>query len=426
MSKRDLLSAIQADKDANTHLLQSFLQARSPNPPGDTVSSARMITNFLSHHSVPFSIISPLNDAPNGVSTFESSDSTRAPVLVMNGHLDVFPVSDAKDWRHDPWGGEIDDGRIYGRGVVDMKAGTAALVIAYVYLYQFRTHLPRGTCVLEAVSDEENGGLWGSKYLLDEDDRRELWMGDVVLNAEPSGLNSIRFGEKGSLRLTFTIKTQGGHGAFIHLDEGSIRVATRLIQRLVSAIEGFQAFTLDPEIAKHLAEPEVRRVIDEIMGPGAADHIVRPTVNVGTISAGSKVNVIPNTCVFETDIRLPIGLTQEPILNLIDNILRDFPQTSYKIQAAASNPPNASSPNHPLADFIARNGEAVLGRKPVVIPSMGGTDVKHWRYRGVPGYSFGVSPEGMAGVDESVSLEDFHNLIKVLAGAAWDFLGGAA
>ncbi|KAF1349937.1 acetylornithine deacetylase/succinyldiaminopimelate desuccinylase-like deacylase [Delphinella strobiligena] len=425
MSKQDLLASIDAAKEKHTHFLQTFLQAQSPNPPGTTVTAARAVTNFLSHHSIASSIIAPKEDAPNVVSILETSNPSSGPRLVMNGDLDVFPVSDSTHWIHDPWGGEIDDGRIFGRGVVDMKADTAALVVVYTHLHRFRAHL-HGTCVLETVSDEETGGKWGTKYLLHDDEQKEIWRGDVVLNAEPSGLQSIRFGEKGMLRVTFTVSTPGRHGAFTHLDEGAIRTASRLIQMLVAEIEGFTEFELDPEIAEQLKKPQVRATIDEIMGTGAAENMDRPTVNIGTISGGSKVNTIPNECVFEADIRLPIGLSLETVLGLIFTILEDFPQATFAVQQAASNPPNAGSPNHPIVTALVDNAERVLGRRPVGIPSMGGTDVKHFRYLGVPGYNYGVSPGGMAGRDESVAMEDYHALIKVLAGAAWDYLGGQA
>lgn len=428
MSKETLLSALESEKDHSIHFLQTLLRAPSANPPGNTVTAARVVSNFLAHHGIPFEIIEPKEDAPNVVSHFSTtSTSSRSagPTLVLNGHLDVFPVGDDERWEHDPWGGEIADGRVYGRGVVDMKAGLAATIIAYGMLHRFRSSLPPCTIVLEAVSDEETGGKWGSKYLVNDDEQAPLWRGDVVMNAEPTGLQSVRFGEKGTLRLVFVVETKGAHGAYTHLDEGAVRIAARLIGVLVERIENFTDFILDPETAGLLKRKDVRDTVDEIMGPGAAENVARPTVNIGTIRGGTKVNVVPSSCTFELDVRIPIGLTQTPILALIDEILEgDFPKARYEVVQAASNPPNHCSPFHPLVTAIADNAEQTLGRRPLPIPSLGATDAKHWRYLGVPAYSFGVSPEGEAMRDESVALKDFLNLTKVLAGAAWDFLEG--
>ena len=115
------------------------------------------------------------------------------PRVVLNGHIDVFPVGDAAGWERDPWSGDVADGRIHGRGVVDMKSGTASLVIAYAYLYQRREFL-HGSVVLSVVSDEETGGKWGTVYLIQQD--RQRWGGDVMLSTEPAGCGTIRFSEK--------------------------------------------------------------------------------------------------------------------------------------------------------------------------------------------------------------------------------------
>ncbi|KAI4721276.1 putative peptidase [Aureobasidium sp. EXF-10727] len=458
MFKAALLDTIDAERQDLISFLQSLTRADSSNPPGDTIAAACVVTTFLASRDVPSTIIAPKSHAPNVTSTFPAVSQSPAhsrssslhqldgyhspspvdspfegsgistpkpgPRLVMNGHIDAFPISESEksQWTHNPWSADIENNRLYGRGVVDMKAGTAATIAAYTYIFAHR-HLLNGTAVLEAVSDEETGGKWGSKYLLNDDDRKETWTGDVNLNAEPTGLQSIRFAEKGTLRITFSVKAKSAHGAYTHLSEGAIRIATRLITELVK-LEDFSNFELDPEVRKYLDRQEVRDMVDEIMGAGASSNILKPTMNIGTISGGTKVNTIPGDCRFEAEIRLPIGLVAETILKEIDAILKDFPGASYEVQEAASNPPNLCPFDHALTRAIADNAEHILGRKPIAIPSLGATDAKHWRYKGVPAYSYGLSPQGMAGIDESVDLDDYINLVKILTLTAWDFLTG--
>jgi succinyl-diaminopimelate desuccinylase len=457
MFKEALLATIDAERQDLISFLQSLTRADSSNPPGDTIAAACVVTTFLASHDVPATLIAPKSDAPNVTSIFPAVSQSPAhsrssslhqldaqppsrrdspfadsgistpnpgPRLIMNGHLDVFPISESErsQWTPDPWSADIDNTRLYGRGVVDMKAGTAATIAAYTYIFAHR-HLLNGTAVLEAVSDEENGGKWGSKYLLNDDDRKDTWTGDVNLNAEPTGLQSIRFAEKGTLRITFTVKAKSAHGAYTHLSEGAIRIATRLITELVK-LEDFSDFKVDPEVRRYLDKQEVRDTVDEMMGAGASGNILKPTVNIGTINGGTKVNTIPGDCRFEVDIRLPIGLVAETILKEIDAILENFPGATYEVQEAASNPPNSCPFDHALTRAIADNAEHILGRKPIAIPSLGATDAKHWRYKGVPAYSYGLSPEGMAGIDESVDLDDYINLVKILTLTAWDFLTG--
>lgn len=208
-----MLDSLESDKEDHICMLQSFVQAASPNPPGETAAAAAVLADYLASRNIPFELITPKPGCPNLVSEFQGGRGA-GPRVVLNGHIDVFPVSsDTAGWERDPWSGDIVDGRIHGRGVVDMKSGTASLVIAYAYLYERRDQL-KGSVALCAVSDEETGGKWGTKYLIDKDKTR--WGGDVMLSAEPSG-GTIRFSEKGTLRLTGTLKTRAAHGAYLNL-----------------------------------------------------------------------------------------------------------------------------------------------------------------------------------------------------------------
>ncbi|EMT70839.1 Saccharopine dehydrogenase [NADP+, L-glutamate-forming] [Fusarium odoratissimum] len=286
------------------------------------------------------------------------------PRVVLNGHVDVFPVV---------------DGRLHGRGVVDMKSGTASLIIAYAFLYE-RRHLLSGSVALCAVADEETGGKWGTKYLIEQDKHR--WGGDLMLCAEPGGLETIRFAEKGSLRLTCTIKTKGTLGPCLHLSEGAIRTASAFIYEIIKSVESLPV-DLPDEMERRLEKPEVKRAIDQAMGPGTITIIARPTVNVGTIKGGLKVNMIPETCMFELDIRMPVGIREDTVLELIDTIIPQYEPASSTIkkQAAASNPFNYSVIDHYIVSHLKDNAKSLRpgADAPVPIPSMGGSDCKHYR-----------------------------------------------
>lgn len=262
---------------------------------------------------------------PNVVHDFNCENSI-GPRLILNGHIDVFPVGDsAPDWTHEPWSGDISHGRLHGRGTVDMKAGTAASIIAYTYLHQYRSHL-KGSLGLCAVSDEETGGKFGAKFLLEQGDR---WKGDCMINAEPGGLGTIRFGEKGSLRLTFTIRTEGAHGAYLHRSKSATRIAAQLVREL-AAVERIEP-KLDRGLEEYMKREDARDAIDAAMGNGAADIMLKATLNIGTIHGGLKVNMIPDKCVFEADIRLPLGLKREDVLDVIYGIISKFPEATVEV-----------------------------------------------------------------------------------------------
>jgi acetylornithine deacetylase/succinyl-diaminopimelate desuccinylase-like protein len=417
----DLIDLIDAEEETNLKFLQKLVQTPSPNPPGDTKHAVAVVREFLTSHGIGVELIAPKPDSPNLVSFLHDDKNGDHRRLVLNGHIDHFPVENKEAWQRDPYSGDIDNGFIHGCGSVDMKAGTAASIIAFAYLYRFRSKLP-GQAVLEVVSDEETGGKFGTRYLLEHDSRMELFRGTCVLNAEPGGVESIRFAEKGTLRMTFEVNCEGGHGAYTNRTEGAIRIATRTIARLLE-LEDLRG-DMDPSLQDYLTRPDVRQVADSIMGSGAAKLMFKPSVNIGTIRGGVKVNMIPSSCVFEVDIRLPIGLDAETVLSKINNILEEFSEVTYKVQQAATNPPAASPLEHTLVRLLQRNGIPFRGSgtEPLAICSLGATDCKHFRYHDIPAYTFGPSPETMAGKDERVSVQEFLDVVKLHTVTAWDYL----
>lgn len=149
--------------------------------------------------------------------------------LVLNGHIDVFPVETPAEWSTDPWSATIKNGAIYGRGVADMKVGTTASIFTYLYLRRLKDTL-NGKLTLTVVSDEETFGPNGARYLFEV--CPEVVTGTACLNGEPSSQHTVRFGEKGALWVRFTITTPGGHGAFTHPSPNAIDLAYPLIQDL--------------------------------------------------------------------------------------------------------------------------------------------------------------------------------------------------
>lgn len=177
------------------------------------MEAARVLRQYLSDRGISSETVETQPGLHNLVSEFQGVAGS-GPRVVLNGHIDVFPVPENIDnWTRDPWSGDVEDGRIYGRGVVDMKSGTASLVIAYAALYARRKSI-RGSVALCAVADEETGGRWGTEFLIKQDKAR--WGGDVMLSTEPSGC-TIRFSEKGTLRLSGSVTTKGALGAYLNL-----------------------------------------------------------------------------------------------------------------------------------------------------------------------------------------------------------------
>jgi succinyl-diaminopimelate desuccinylase len=423
--KEDLLALIEADTAQHISFLQALIRTPSPTPPGDTADAINVVRTYLDLREISTNLIAPKPEAPNLVSVLHGTADPHARNssrrLVLNGHIDQFPVSDASEWQRDPYSGDVEEGFVYGRSGVDMKAGTAASIIAFSYLHKLRAHIS-GRCTLEVVSDEEAGGRWGTRYLL-EGDGAEEWKGDCVLIAEPTSLESVRFGEKGTLRLDFTVTAPGAHGAYTHRSEGAIRIASRCIERLVS-LEKLD-LGMDESIRKHMQQPDVRKLADEIMWPGASNSMLFPTVNIGTIQGGTSINMVPSECTFTADIRIPIGVKSEAIREYIDDVVRDFEGVSYSVRENHSHEAAYSDPKHEMVGLLQNNVRALRGEVPLALCSLGATDCKHFRSHGIPAYAYGPHPRGMAERDEKVSIEEFLHIIRVHTLTAWDYLGGA-
>jgi succinyl-diaminopimelate desuccinylase len=408
--KRELLQRIDSDREVLLDFFRGFIRCPSPNPPGDTRDAAGHIRRLLAQHGAPYRIIAPNEIMPNIVATFEAGKSGRH--LALNGHIDVFPVGDGAGWTRDPWGGELADGRIYGRGACDMKCGTTASIFTFLYLRELRDEL-HGRLTLSAVSDEETFGPNGARYLFDN--HPEVF-GDCCLNGEPSSPWTVRFGEKGPLWLEFTVHTKGAHGAYTHASKSATGIAAKLIGELAS----LQDIPVPEASNLATALDQAAPVIDRAYGAGAARIIRRVTVNPGVVQGGLKVNMVASHCTFEVDIRVPNGLDAPPILAEIDRIVAAYPEVSYR--QVNYNPPSWCPPDSEMAQLVRANARDLAGIDPTPVISLGGTDARLWRYRDLPAIVYGPSPVGMGSVDEHVTVEEFFHTVKCHVLSAYDYM----
>jgi succinyl-diaminopimelate desuccinylase len=357
--KAELLQRIDGDREVLLDFLRNFIRCPSPNPPGDTREAADHIRRFLERHRAEYRIIAPNEAMPNIVASFETGSPGRH--LALNGHIDCFPVGDGAGWTHDPWGAELVDGRIYGRGACDMKCGTTASIFTFLYLRELRDEL-YGWLTLSTVSDEETFGPYGARYLSEH--HAEVF-GDTCLNGEPSSPWTLRFGEKGPLWLEFTVRTKGAHGAYTHASKSATAIAAKVIGTL-EALEGIPV----PE-ASNLAAAldQAAAVIDRAQGAGASRITRRVTVNPGVVRGGLKVNMIASDCTFEVDIRLPIGLEAAQILAEVDKIVAHYPEVSYR--QVNYNPPSWCPPDAEMAQLVRANAKKIAGIDPTPIVSPG-------------------------------------------------------
>jgi succinyl-diaminopimelate desuccinylase len=396
-------------------VLREFTRIDTSNPPGDTRAGAALVARVLEENGLAFRTVAPKEDNPNLIAT--AAGPAPARHLVLNGHIDVFPIGDRSRWTRDPLGGEFADGRVWGRGTVDMKAGTTASLFAYRYL----SRLIGGTAgrvTLTVVSDEETGGRWGAEYLTDH--LGDEVLGDCLLNAEPSSPHTLRFGEKCMFWLTLKVRTPGGHGAYPHLSASATRIAAEVVVALAE-VEGLRA-RLPEHVAALLARPETIAAYDRGLGKGATEVAQRVTLNVGTLAGGVKVNMLPGECDIGVDIRLPPGVTSAEMRTMVERICARFPDVAIEAPERAPVDPTLSDPSHPMVGILQDTVEGLAGFRPAPVISLGGTDCRFWRRRGVSAFVYGPSPEGMGGIDEGVRVDELLHVLRTHTLAAWRWL----
>jgi succinyl-diaminopimelate desuccinylase len=413
----ELLARLDAERDRSVAFLQDLLRVPSPNPPGDTRAAADFLMGALRNAGLEIETFSPHPEMPNIVTGFECGNTGRH--LVLNGHIDVFPVAE-HEWTRQPWGGEIFDGRIYGRGACDMKCGLASITLAFLHLHAVRDRL-KGRLTYTAVSDEETFGPWGARWMFEN--KRELMMGDCLLSGEPSSPLCVRFGEKSPIWVAITVRTPGGHGAYTHSSRSANKIAGAIIAALeeiadvpVRAPDNLVAMFRDPGIAAQ---------VDEGCGAGHASYISKPTLNIGRMTGGLKMNVLPSECRVEADIRLPVGMTRDEMRPVIADVVSRFPEATWEELSPPHDQPNWSDPDGEMMQILQDTVVDLGRRRPVPVITLGATDTRLWRYQGVPAYIYGASPETMAAADENVLIEDFLHILRTHVLSAVRYLGTA-
>jgi succinyl-diaminopimelate desuccinylase len=305
----------------------------------------------------------------------------------FNGHTDVVPVGDTADWSSDPFGAELRDGWLYGRGSTDMKSGVAAFAAAAVDFV--RDTPPEGAVVLAITGDEEGPAQDGTIALLD-------WMAEqgelmtACLVGEPTCPKvmgeMMKIGRRGSMTGYFTVRGKQGHAAYPHRALNPVPVMARLMDRLAS------------------------HRLDE-----GTQHFDASTLAVTTIDTGNPANnVIPATCTATVNIRFNDAHSSASITAWLqdeaDRIAAESgAEVALKIKISGE---SFLTPPGPLSKMVAQAVEEETGVVPAMSTSGGTSDARFVKDH-CPVVEFGLVGETMHQVDERVRVDDIHTLKAV-------------
>ena len=409
-AKARLAARIESRTGELVDLCRTLVRVDSTNPPGDTTAMVGAIETVLDGTAgIEHRRVVGKEPAVNLVARVRGAGPGRR--LVLNGHLDTFPIGAAR-WEHHPLGGDLEDGRIYGRGACDMKAGVAALVLAFVTLAEFREAW-NGELVLTLVGDEETGGRWGTQYLLAN---VEEAVGDAMLNADTGSPRVVRIGEKGNVWVELEARGVANHAAHVHLGRNAVDA---LVDAL-GAVRGLEDLTPSLPEAVERTIAEAKAVSEAESGEGEAETLRRITVNTGRIEGGTGVNTIPDRARALCDIRIPPGVTVDRVRAELAAAIDPLPDVSWRILECTE--PSWTDPEEAIVRVVRENAAAVTGRDVVVNLRAGFSDARFYRHAGVPSVVYGVAPHRMGGADEYATVEDLKAVFAVHALAGFEYL----
>jgi acetylornithine deacetylase/succinyl-diaminopimelate desuccinylase-like protein len=402
---------VAAARDALIVATRRLVAAPSPNPPGDVTQAADVAVELL--RLIDGVRIERFETAPGIVNLVATVDSGRpGRRLIFNGHLDTFPLGKDLGWSVPPLGGILRDGKLYGRGVSDMKGGIAASLLAVQVLARHRAAWS-GEIVVTLAGDEESMGELGSRWLLENVPHAK---GDAMICGDVGSPLVVRFGEKGLCWVEIEAVGQPAHGAHVHR-------GVNAIDRLRAALDGLkrlEALPVDAPPEVTLAIAAAKPVSEALSGTGEAETLQRLTVNIGTIDGGVSPNLVPVRARAEADIRLPVGITLEAVEAALRREIDRFEGVTCRV--IQKYPPSFTPPDHEIVRRTAAAASVILGQPPVTNMRVGASDARLYRMFGVPSVVFGCTPFNMGGPDEHILVDELVIVAQVHTLTALDFL----
>jgi len=412
--KAEMLRKLEAEQDAETRFLGELVKVPSDNPPGDCVAHAERAAELLEElgfeverHPVPEATVAAAGmiAATNLVVRRRfGPEENGGPIIALNAHGDVVPPGEG--WTKDPYGAEIAEGWMYGRGVAVSKSDFATYTYALIGLNAAAEAGAQlnGTVELHFTYDEEGGGEIGPRWLLAEG----LSKPDLSIGAGFS--YNVVTAHNGCLHLEVTVTGKSAHAAMPYTGHDALEAANAILTALYDWRRGLAA------------------KVSEIEGIGS------PQCTVGLIEGGINTNVVPDKVSFRLDRRMipeeqPEAVEAE-LRALIEGAAAAFPGISVAIRRILfSAPLMPLDGGAALSERLCARATEVMG-EPVTakgVPLY--TDARHYTAAGIPTVLYGAGPHDIEEAnahraDERLPLADLHKATRVVALTLYDLLSG--
>jgi acetylornithine deacetylase/succinyl-diaminopimelate desuccinylase-like protein len=396
--------------EETTDLLQHLIRNQCVNDgtpaSGHEVRSVDTLEAYLRLPGIEMQRYEPMPGRGNLVLRIEGSDKG-APSLHLMGHIDVVPVTPS-GWRNDPFGGELIDGEVWGRGAIDMLDVTASMAVALKKLLS-TGFKPKGTLVYSAVADEESLGTYGAQYLTEQhwDEVKTDYLvtefGGVRLPIGNGAKLPIMTAEKGSQWTRLRVKGTPGHGSMPYKSDNALVKASELITRIAKYKAPLHLQELWKAFVEGIDLPAVQRIalttpatfdaaLDRL--PPGVDKMMyaatRTTLSPNIAHSGMKLNVIPDSAEVQVDIRTLPGDDGENVHTMLRDAAGDL-WRDVEILEEGNNPATSSPIDTPLWKALTKvTQQLVPGSTTLPFLIVGATDARFFRRKGVVSYGYGL------------------------------------
>ncbi len=373
-------------EDELVKVLGDLVAINTADPPADNYSAcADFLGDYLASIGARVKIVQvPPEQLPHSSETGEPlsrpnvlgeiAGSGGRPVLHFNGHYDVVPA--AGDWTVNPYKPEVKDGRLYGRGSADMKAGIVAAIAAAKVLKMEEVTL-EGTISFSFAPDEEYGDPAGTRYLVD----RKMVPADYCIIAEPSGGMDLFNGFKGSLWMEITTYGKPAHGSLPWKGINTFDKMVKVVNEINRKIRPNLPYQEDVELDKHTAS----RTGTMTLG--------------GKVNTGDSTNIVPPQCTMTIDRRLVPGEDARQVITEFRSILESLkerdPQFSADLKVLIGYNAGCTPVESPLVQVMKQSITDTTGQAPDISLTSGG-DVRYFHGAGIPTVLYGPGDLAMA------------------------------
>jgi acetylornithine deacetylase/succinyl-diaminopimelate desuccinylase-like protein len=387
-----------------TQYLQEYLRIYTVNPPGSEVEGARFFKKIFDTESIPSQDFEPSPGRGSLLATLKGNGKKR-PVLLLN-HIDVVPVEKER-WTVDPFAGIIQDGYLYGRGALDDKSMGIIEMMALLILKREKIPLERDILFF-AAADEETGGKWGIQWAMENvsslmESEYALNEGGYVILNETGAPDryEISNGQKIVFQLQLKARGTSGHASMPHSDNPNVT----LIHALEAMTKWETPFNILPMVKEFFLKMAPKQSSDErkffediekgLSDPSFSARLtsnpiynamVRDTISLTILQAGSKANVIPSESTATLDCRLIPGSSKENFLKEIKKRLGDEIEIEGKMEGKSIPPSPFSTDLFQAIQKFATSNDPDCPVVPLLLP--GATDSRFLRERGITTYDF--------------------------------------